>query len=983
MQAFNGTTGSGVTTAWEFAVNATGTEPTVSDVNKTVNQNTSVNFTTSDFTSHFSDPNAGLSLTMIEVTSLPSHGMLTWNGNAITVPDYFAPSLLSSLAYTPAANYTGSDSFIWTGTDGTYWASNSANVNITVQSPSPQANLTPYQPPGWSDKIVVSNITGTTTDSGTLHTGDTLYVDWAVKNVGSVSTNFNFRNALYVDGIYKDSITMLSLNNNQYGTFLDYPIGSLTAGQHQIEIVVNSGNVISESDYTDNTYTKMITVVPGSSLPNLAIYKLESDYIVVSNTTGTQTDSSPLYMTDNLYVDFASKNIGEAPAIGTFYTTLYVDENPIHQWYSTRMDVGAIGWIVDCNIGSLSAGQHTIKVVTDSTGAIDESDESDNSYTKQITVQSPLVTPPTVNSFTPMPSSVTLGETISLSATASDPDAGDAISAVKFYEGGTLLGGGTFDSSQWTYSWSTAGHAPGTFTISAIAFDSDSTPSEPKTASVTISSADHAPVAADDNYTMMDDDGVLTVPAPGVLANDTDQDGDPLTMVRVSGPSHGCWTFHNGDGSFIYNPQGYVGVDSFTYKANDGTLDSNVATVTVTVKTLKHAPVAVDDSYSMNQDTVLTVPAPGVLANDTDQDGDPLTMVRVSGPSHGCWTFHNGDGSFIYNPQGYVGVDSFTYKANDGTLDSNVATVTVTVKTLKHAPVAVDDSYSMNQDTVLTVPAPGVLANDTDQDGDTLTAVKVINPSHGTLSLNSNGSFTYTPTAGYHGTDGFTYKANDGSLDSNVATVSLTINADTTPPSVTINQGATQCDPTNGSSINFTVLFSEVVADFAIGDVTLGGTAGATTAAVTGSGTTYNVAVSGMTSSGTVIVSVGSGKAHDAAGDPNTASTSTDNIVIYDITAPTVTINRMAGQPIRRTVADRLHGDLQRAGERLCHGRCQFRRQHNAGHAGGHGDRQRRPHDLQRGRQRNDGRGLGDRQPGGGVAQDAAGNLNTALDQHR
>ena len=104
---------------------------------------------------------------------------------------------------------------------------------------------------------------------------------------------------------------------------------------------------------------------------------------------------------------------------------------------------------------------------------------------------------------------------------------------------------------------------------------------------------------------------------------------------------------------------------------------------------------------------------------------------------------------------------------------------------------------------------------------------------------------------------------------------------DTTAPTVTINQAVGQADPTNASPINFTVVFSESVSDFATGDVTLGGTAGATTATVTGSGTTYNVAVSGMTADGTVTASLAAAVAHDAATNPSAASTSTDNTVTY------------------------------------------------------------------------------------------------------
>src|SRR5205823_10752224 len=128
----------------------------------------------------------------------------------------------------------------------------------------------------------------------------------------------------------------------------------------------------------------------------------------------------------------------------------------------------------------------------------------------------------------------------------------------------------------------------------------------------------------------------------------------------------------------------------------------------------------------------------------------------------------------------------------------------------------------------------------------------------------------------------YTYKIDATDAAGNVATQQTgTVTVDITAPTVTINQAVGQADPTNTSPINFTVVFSEATTDFATGDVTLSGTAGATTATVTGSGTTYNVAVSGMTSSGTVIATIGIGAAHDAAGNSNAASTSTDNTVTY------------------------------------------------------------------------------------------------------
>jgi hypothetical protein len=140
-------------------------------------------------------------------------------------------------------------------------------------------------------------------------------------------------------------------------------------------------------------------------------------------------------------------------------------------------------------------------------------------------------------------------------------------------------------------------------------------------------------------------------------------------------------------------------------------------------------------------------------------------------------------------------------------------------------------------------------------------------------------------------------RATDAAGNNNLASSSTdnTVSYDNVAPTVTINQAAGQSDPTNVSSINFAVIFSESVTGFATGDVTLAGTSGATTATVTGSGTTYNVAVAGMTTGGTVVATIAAGKATDAAGNGNLASTSTDNTITYDQTAPTVVSITRAG----------------------------------------------------------------------------------------
>jgi VCBS repeat-containing protein len=265
----------------------------------------------------------------------------------------------------------------------------------------------------------------------------------------------------------------------------------------------------------------------------------------------------------------------------------------------------------------------------------------------------------------------------------------------------------------------------------------------------------------------------------------------------------------NPDGSFDYTPNAlFFGTDSFTYHANDGTNDSLPATVTITVDE-DVAPVAVDDAYTMDQDAVLNIAAPGVLANDTDANGDPLTAALVTTTTNGSLTL-NADGSFTYTPSvGFSGTDSFTYQANDGTNDSLAATVTITVNPLviNTPPTAVDDSYSTDEDTVLNVPAAGVLDNDVD-DGliAPLTASLVTATANGTLVLNADGSFSYTPNLDYNGPDSFTYLANDGEFDS-IATVDITVNAVNDPP-VAVDDSATVTKG-NGNSVTIPVLAND------------------------------------------------------------------------------------------------------------------------------------------------------------------------------
>jgi VCBS repeat-containing protein len=186
--------------------------------------------------------------------------------------------------------------------------------------------------------------------------------------------------------------------------------------------------------------------------------------------------------------------------------------------------------------------------------------------------------------------------------------------------------------------------------------------------------------------------------------------------------------------------------------------------------------VAVADSYGVSQNDAITVLPPGVLENDTDPEGNPLSAALVAGPANGVLTFST-NGGFVYTPNtGYSGPDSFTYVAQDAYATSAVTTVTLTVTTNHIPPIAVADSYTTDPNESLSPDfSTGVLVNDEDVDNLPLTAQLQTGTSNGTLTFNSDGSFTYTPNANFTGTDSFTYKAFNGSLYSEAATVSISV----------------------------------------------------------------------------------------------------------------------------------------------------------------------------------------------------------------
>jgi hypothetical protein len=264
------------------------------------------------------------------------------------------------------------------------------------------------------------------------------------------------------------------------------------------------------------------------------------------------------------------------------------------------------------------------------------------------------------------------------------------------------------------------------------------------------------------------------------------------SVVLDSQPSLGQITNWDGSGGFTYVPSYHAyGQDTFTYHDVDQYgQSSNEATVTIYV--IETAPSAGDVSYSVLHDNVLTVAPNGVLANSYDPDGPDygkLTASLVSGPTAGALSdYVDGggvdhpllvDGSFAFTPPSlWAGTVTFQFNVSDGIQSSQPATATIDVTDQAPVPGDVGPYYVVAGDTgdspnTLSVPAPGVLQDAYDADGDKMTAQLISGPADGTLTLNSDGSFKYTPNEGFSGTDSFTIVISDGIKQSNFVDIKV------------------------------------------------------------------------------------------------------------------------------------------------------------------------------------------------------------------
>jgi len=717
------------------------------------------------------------------VTTSATHGTVTLD------------AATGAFVYIPGANYNGADSFVVTIADGQGGVTTSTiNIGVTPVNDAPDTgdqNLTTPEDTAISGQVVASDIEGdtlsysitTTAAHGSVTldpvTGGFVYTPAANYNgpdqfVVSVSDgNGGVSTSTINIGVTPVNDAPVSADQN-LSTPEDTPISG------QVTATDADGDVLSYSVSSNAAHGAValnITTGTFTYTPSLNYNGSDSFVVTVSDGKGGVTTST---------INIGVTPVNDAPVAGNQSLSTPQDTPISGAVSATDPDGDTLTYSVS------GSSAHGTVVLNASTGGftytpnagyngsdsfvvtVNDGHGGTTTSTINIGVQ-PLAANhvPVANNDSATTSQDTA---VTIAVRANDTDAdGDALTVTGVSQGanGSVVIDAITGNPIYTPNAGFSGNDSFTYTISDGHGGTASA-----SVNVTINAVvpgNNAPVSVADNY-LVAEGGTLTVSAgTGLLANDSDADGDALTAVLVAGPAHGTLTL-NTDGTFTYIHDGSeTTTDSFTYRANDGTDNGNVVTVSITVNPVNDNPVANADSASTNENTAVIV---AVLTNDTDAEGDPLTVTGVTQGANGSVVIDGVTGNPIYTPNaGYVGNDSFTYTISDGHGGTATATVAITVNAVppgNQAPASVADNYLVAEGGTLTVSlGNGLLSNDSDADGDALTAILVTGPAHGTLTVNADGTFTYIHDGSETTADSFTYKANDGTVDGNVVTVNI------------------------------------------------------------------------------------------------------------------------------------------------------------------------------------------------------------------
>jgi gliding motility-associated-like protein len=725
------------------------------------------------------------------IVTSPGHGTLTLNGTS------------PNITYTPALNYNGPDNFTFRVNDGAV-NSNTATVTITV-SPVNDAPVANGQSVTVTEDIAKAvTLTGSDIDGNTITYSVVVgpshgVLSGSAPNLTYTPTlnyngpdEFTFKvNDLSVDSnIATVSITITAVN--------DQPVAnnqSLTISEDVTTPIILTGN-----DPEGSTLTYSIIGSPTHG----TITGSGASISYVPNLNYNGTDNFTFKVNDGIFdsnpgtISITINAVNDAPIANNLTVAYDLNTPAAVTLTGVDADLNALTYIVltspaggvlsgtapaltySPNPGFNGTTTFTFKV---NDGTTDSNVATVTLNLRPLTNQAPIASSKTVNVTEDVAKAITLD--------ASDADGNPLTYTItSIPTNGTLTGAG----ANRTYT-PNSNYVGG----DVIKFEVSDGPVISNTGTITIivDPVNDAPIANTQSVSLNEDD---TLP---IVLSGTDVEGSSLTYSIVSAPTHGglSGTVPN----VVYTPASdYFGSDSFSFKVNDGSLDSSPATITIGVTAVNDIPVADSQNLSTNENTQLSV----TLAA-TDLDGNALTYSIVSSPSNGALS--GTAPNLTYTPAlNFNGTETFTFKAFDGTSDSNIATIFIDVIAVNDAPIANSQSFVINEDTPQNITLTG-----NDVDGDALGFVIQALPDHGTLN-GTAPNIVYTPSANYNGPDFFTFYVNDGTVNSTISTIFITVTSVDDPPMAT-DQNVTAVEDTqttitlvgtdpDGNTLSYTVL---------------------------------------------------------------------------------------------------------------------------------------------------------------------------------
>ncbi|WP_404713045.1 Ig-like domain-containing protein [Sphingomonas sp. MMS24-J13] len=654
------------------------------------------------------------------------------------------------LTFTPAANYNGTPSFTYTVSDG-HGGTSTATVNLTV-------NPVNDAPVATSDAFTTNEDTPTTFDVRTNDTdadGDALTVT-------------------QIDGTAIDATHPVAVAGGVISLGADGKLTFTPAANYNG--TPSFTYTVSDGHGGTSTATVNLTVNPVNDAPVAT-----SDAFTTNEDTPTTFDV----------------RTNDTDADGDALTVTQIDGTAIDATHPVAVAGGVISLGADGKLTFTPAANYN--GTPSFTYTVSDGHGGTSTATVNLTVNpvndAPVATSDafTTNEDTPTTFDVRTNDTDAdgdaLTVTQIDGTAIDATHPVAVAGGVISLG------ADGKLTFTPAANYNGTPSFTYTVSDGHGGTST-ATVNLTVNPVNDAPVATSDAFTTNED----TPTTFDVRTNDTDADGDALTVTQIDGTAidathpvavAGGVISLGADGKLTFTPAAnYNGTPSFTYTVSDGHGGTSTATVNLTVNPVNDAPVATSDAFTTNEDTPTTF---DVRTNDTDVDGDALTVTQIDGTAidathpvavAGGVISLGADGKLTFTPAAnYNGTPSFTYTVSDGHGGTSTATVNLTVNPVNDAPVATSDAFTTNEDTPTTF---DVRTNDTDVDGDALTVTQIdgtaIDATHpvavagGVISLGADGKLTFTPAANYNGTPSFTYTVSDGHGGTSTATVNLTVN---------------------------------------------------------------------------------------------------------------------------------------------------------------------------------------------------------------